>query len=47
MPWSSKNPLDKTGFIAPMDVYQSQKASQYIKSLKYYLKALYLNIEAL
>ena len=38
---SRKHPADKTKFIAPTDAYPSQKAFQYFKSLKRFLKTLY------
>ena len=49
MPWRSlKHPLDETKIIAATDTYPLQKKHlQCFKSLKYYLKELYLNIKAL
>ena len=44
---SRKHLPDKTDFIAPAVAYPSQKTSQYFKSLKHYLKALYSNVKAL
>ena len=44
---SRKHPPDKSEFIAPTDAYPSEKAYQFFKSLKNYLKELYSNVKAL